>query len=472
SYLSKSSSLFPVDDIKDSSFIVNNINNIVNNKEKFLLFTELITDTRAKSENLKISKPTIPSTSQANELPKHIHIVHNANGSIELYNLLPFEVTVKNILFNGKALLDNEIVIDGISTNHSPTVIKTEYTGIRDEMFTAITEYMGNSRRTKNGVTIYSDQIHNPLLIDNWSDFNFIRNIANNSYEIREGLWTVNKPIIIEGNLRILSGANINFSEDAYLIIKGALIAKGSKNKPIIFDSILDSWKGIYVLNADKKSKLTNVYINNVTNLSDGILNLTGGVNFYNSDVEFNNVKVISVKAEDAINFVKSEFLLNSVLIDSVVSDGIDSDFSDGIISNSKFANVGGDAMDFSGSRVLIENSHAINIYDKAVSAGEGSLIKVENSFFENTGVGIASKDGSEVNVKDTNIFNYTLFAGMSYLKKSFYDPPSITFNNCLTDGKRPYIRQIGTNMLVDFIDVPESDLSVTNLYQSGVMAK
>ena len=165
-------------------------------------------------------------------------------------------------------------------------------------------------------------------------------------------------------------------------------------------------------------------------------------------------------------------FLLNSVLIDSVVSDGIDSDFSDGIISNSKFVNVGGDAMDFSGSRVLIENSHAINIYDKAVSAGEGSSVKVENSIFENTGVGIASKDGSEVNVKDTNIFNYTLFAGMSYVKKSFYDAPSITFNNCLTDGKQPYIRQKGTNMLVDFIAISESDLSVKNLYQSGVMAK
>ena len=60
----------------------------------------------------------------------------------------------------------------------------------------------------------------------------------------------------------------------------------------------------------------------------------------------------------------------------------------------------------------------------------------------------------------------------MSYLKKDFYDMPSTNLNNCLVSEGNAYIRQKGTSMTVDNVDIPESNLSVKKLYKTSVMMK
>ena len=112
------------------------------------------------------------------------------------------------------------------------------------------------------------------------------------------------------------------------------------------------------------------------------------------------------------------------------------------------------------------------NVKDKAVSAGEKSTITVKNSTFNNIGVGIASKDGSLAIVSDTSISNYKLYGVMTYVKKDFYDMPSLISNNATVSDGRAYIRQEGTSMTVDGINIPESKMSVKKLYKTKVMAK
>ena len=72
-------------------------------------------------------------------------------------------------------------------------------------------------------------------------------------------------------------------------------------------------------------------------------------------------------------------FLLNSVFIDNTLSDGLDLDFSKGSILHSERSNIGGDALDFSGSKVILRNTKANNVKDKAVSAGERSDVDINN---------------------------------------------------------------------------------------------
>ena len=60
----------------------------------------------------------------------------------------------------------------------------------------------------------------------------------------------------------------------------------------------------------------------------------------------------------------------------------------------------------------------------------------------------------------------------MTYLKKDFYDMPSLTINNTVVSDGRAYIRQKGTLMTVDDIDIPETKISVKKLYKTKVMAK
>jgi hypothetical protein len=250
------------------------------------------------------------------------------------------------------------------------------------------------------------------------------------------------------------------------MIIKGSLIAVGTPELPINLSSINQSWKGLYVINASKGSLLEYVQIENLNALTDGLLNLTGGVNFYNSDLIAKNSTIKNIFAEDALNIVKSDFTLEKITITNAVSDAVDSDFSQGLITSSTFENIKGDALDFSGSMVTISLVETNNIGDKSISAGEQSNLYIEESRLRNTAIGITSKDGSQVTVTNSIIEDYDLFGVMSYVKKDFYvQKPSIELLNCIVDDGAPYLRQTGSLMIVDGKDIPESKFDVDLLY-------
>jgi hypothetical protein len=467
-YLSHYQSLFPVEKNKSTKIINDNLEKILSNKEKYFVDPIINYDVKneLKNKNTIIKTPILPTKQQASEFSKHLHIKHYTNGTLELYNLITDNVTVKAVLFDGKSFTDKEIIVPSYMSHPEPTIIKTPYKGIQDDMFTVNTEYQGFNRVSKNDITLFSDGIDNPLLLDTAHEFNFIEKLNEKTYEFKHGSWTVNKPIIIDGDVHITPGTNLRFAKNAYIIIKGSLTAIGGESNPITLKAALDSWKGVYVLNASKKSYLNNVNISNISSLEDGLLKLTGGITFYKSDVDIENVRISNVKAEDAINIIESSFLLNSVFIDNTVSDGLDSDFSKGSVLHSKLSNIGGDALDFSGSNVSIINTKASKVKDKAVSAGEKSTLNIENSQFSNIGIGVVSKDESAVNVSNTSILDYKLYAAMSYIKKDFYGSPKINVSNCSVSNDNAYIRQKGTTMIVDNIEILESEINVEKLYK------
>ena len=470
-HMSYAQSLFPVDKQKSTKIIKDNLEKILNNKEYYL--TTLPKEWKHYiNNNVSSQEFTLPTKQQASEFKEHLHIRHYTDGTLELHKLIPDNVIIKDVLYNGLPISIEDTDVPSYLSDQKPTIIKTPYKGIQDDMFTVNTEYQGFNRSIKNDITLVSDGIDNPLFLNTAHEFNFINKLDEKAYEIKAGNWIVGKPIIVEGDLHISPGTNLEFSKNSYLIVKGSLTAIGSEVNPITLKAVSSSWKGIYVLDAEKKSHLKNVTISSLSALEDGLLKLTGGVTFYKSDVDFENVKINNVKAEDAINIIESTFSLNSVFINSTVSDGLDSDFSIGEVIHSEFSNIGGDALDFSGSDVAISQTSVTNVKDKAVSAGEKSTLNIKDSSFDNIGVGIASKDGSSVIVSDTKILNYELYAAMSYLKKDFYDMPSIILNDCLVSDGIAYIRQKGTSMTVDNVDIPESNLSVKKLYKTKVMAK
>ena len=471
-YLLYSQSFFPLDKEKDVRTVLKNMKKIFEDQDRYLLAPMKKAHSNRTKMNDKKNALYLPTKQQASYFMDHMHIRHYTDGAMEFYNLIPDDVTIKNIIFNGKSIINNEIVVPSYLSDPEPTVIKTSYIGIQDDMFTINTKYQGFDRFTKNGITLVLDGIENPLLLNTVHEFDFINKLDDKVYEIKDGKWIVDKPIIVEGDLHISPGTNLQFSKDAYIIVKGALTAIGGVDNPITLKAISDSWKGIYVLNSSKKSHMKNINISNISALEDELLKLTGGITFYKSNVDFDNIRINDVKAEDAINIVESSFSLNSVFINNTVSDGLDSDFSKGDIMDSEFSHIGGDALDFSGSNVSIRRTQATNVKDKAVSAGEKSILNIKDSNFDTIGVGVASKDGSSVTITDTKISNYKLYAAMSYLKKDFYDMPSINLNNCLVSEGNAYIRQKGTSMIVDNHNIPESEVSVKKLYKTRVMMK
>jgi hypothetical protein len=194
------------------------------------------------------------------------------------------------------------------------------------------------------------------------------------------------------------------------------------------------TWEGLAVYNAKQRSHWSYVQVFNTTGVAWPLWTLTGGVNFYKSDVDLDKCLFKGSKGEDALNIIHSDFNLRDIIITNTISDAFDGDFTTGTISGGLFQEIGtgggGDGVDISGSVVKITGAHFNLIYDKGISVGEGSNMDATEIIIENSSIGAASKDGSKLKISNSTINNSKNFALMSYMKKPEYGPASIIANN------------------------------------------
>lgn len=460
---------FPADKKINTIFIKNNFDLFIKNPSKYLFNQNR--DQKYKDNN-KIT--ILPTKEQSNYFFDHIYARHFTNGEIHIYNLLPDTIKIKAIHYNNNEMTQNVSLAGFKKNNYVPIILKTNILGIADKKIMIETEYQGNQREYAIDYSLIPGPYLNPITDISTSNQEFLEKIANDEWLIKKGNWEISKPIVLTGKVTIEPGTHLMLTENSYIIIKGQLIALGNNKEKIILEA-KNFWKGLYVI-GDKKSEtfLQNVVIKNTIALEDGLLKLTGGVNFYNCKIQIKNTLISGTKAEDALNIVNSNFLLNNVYIEKTFSDGFDSDFSIGTITNSKFINIGGDALDFSGNNVEVTNSLFENIRDKAISVGESTKADLENLKINIVGTGIASKDGSNVNAKNISINNYKLHAAMTYIKKKNYGSPEFVGTNITTnpDTADTFLAQTNTSMSINGRLVNTSFLDVKNLYQSETMKK
>ena len=455
-------SFFPLDEQINTNILKTNIEKIKKNIKYYI-----------KNSKKIQNKENSPTSEQAAQLPEHIYARHYKDGELHVYNLLPDDIKIINISSKNQQITNN-ILLNGFKEKdeYKPLVIKTDLKGLHDNSISINTEYQGNKRKFMVGFSHLVDDLYNPLLKEfDANSQEYILKVNENTYAIKKGTWSILKPLIINGNLQISDGTKLKFSKDSYLIVNGSISAIGDEESRIVLTSLKDTWKGVYVLNSNRKSVLKYVSISNTKALSDGLLDLTGGVTFYNSNVDILNTDFYNSSAEDSLNIVNSNFLLSGVEVKKSKSDGFDSDFSDGSIENSSFLNIGGDAIDFSGSKVFIDSSNFKKIYDKAISVGEESKVSIQNVIMNSVGVGIASKDGSVVDGNNIKISDYSVSAVMSYRKKVNYNYAKIKLNNIEVDETSDtYIRENNTSMFINGVEIKERSLNVKEMYQDQVM--
>ncbi|NQZ14068.1 MAG: hypothetical protein HRT94_04480 [Alphaproteobacteria bacterium] len=423
-------------------------------------------------ENRSAQSKQEPTEKQVNGLLDHVHIRHYDSGDLVLFNLLDVPVKIEKIYYKDKEVEFTSSVVPPYTENNGELKVKTDFTGNHDNRFKAHTSYKGIKRVTSSKAT-FSTDYYNPFdALYNQESPRFVKKIDEDKYRINYGTWFVSRPFLVNGDLEIAAGVKMIFAPDAYMIVRGALNAKGTDKLKIQMLPSEETWKGVYVLQAQKPSVLQHVVIANTTALQDGLLSLTGAVTFYKSPVTISDSKFLGTIAEDALNIVRSDFTLERSTLTTTRSDAFDCDFSDGKILNVNVDNVRGDGVDFSGSRVLIDGLDATNIHDKAISAGEGSDLIVKNSLANNVGVAIASKDGSRVEAEGISVVNYKLHAAMTYMKKPMFGPSYLTINNMSYDDSNAFSRQEGTTLIVDGQEVEEIDINVKKLYKSETMRK
>jgi len=298
-----------------------------------------------------------------------------------------------------------------------------------------------------------------------------------NSLTVPKGDWTLNHSLVVPKGMTLIikEGATLKFSSNSSLIAKGPILIEGTKKFPVVLKGLnghngKGSWQGISVLKSKKDSIWSHTKILRTSGVSNRGWTLSGGVNFYESDVKMDHVVFSGNQSEDALNIVRSKFELKNVTIKNTTSDAFDSDFSDGTIENGIFENIGslngGDGLDTSGSEVRVTKSHFKNISDKAISVGEKSHLKANNINIENVSIGVASKDGSRLIISDTKFTGIKKVGLMAYIKKPVYGPAeiiaeSLVFNSTETKA----IEQRGNKIIIDGKEILSTDLNVEGLY-------
>jgi hypothetical protein len=237
----------------------------------------------------------------------------------------------------------------------------------------------------------------------------------------------IDTPLIIPSGyvLNAKPGTKINILAGGKIISNSPLKFIGTKEAPIEIYSSDKKGQGILVLADKRNSYLKHVSINHLTNPTHGKWTVTGAITFYESPVKLEYVSISNNISEDALNIVRTNFLISHCTLQNTKSDAFDGDFVDGIVKDSHFINLGNDAIDVSGSDIKITNVTINKASDKGLSAGENSKMVINNVTIKNSEIALAGKDLSIVEGKNLTIRNNKL-AFTAFKKKPEFGPSHI----------------------------------------------
>ncbi len=491
-----------VQQLKQEFYLIDNMEwNYYEKRSEFLLS---LSDEEFMIEGRKLRQSDDASETGIYPILAHAYIIMDELGTyLELSNAVPEDITITDIkwqnpqsnitkIFSPNTPFVKNMVIKGTPKYSSPQTLKLYF----DEPLTSqpLSLIVSARLKDKNEIikttaTPYFPALDaHPLPITNLQEqlslHSFLKlGSDTNSLIIPEGSWQVSEPILIpQGyHLVIEPGTHISFANNISLISYGAIIAKGTSEKPIILSGMttngeLAMWQGLAVMAPNDQSVLNYVTIKDTDGVNHADWALTGGTTFYQADIHINNSRFEHSTAEDAINFIESTFQFNQSIMIDMTSDAIDSDFSTGDIIGGNFSNIGhaggGDAIDISGSTVSVTASTFHKIQDKALSIGEKSNLEGRDITITESGTGLASKDGSISIVSDITITNPVFAAMLAYMKKPQYGPAQIIATNVNMDNTENIIfAQSGNVIRIDEKQIEMKDLDVDLLYKT-VMKK
>ena len=314
-----------------------------------------------------------------------------------------------------------------------------------------------NLSRIKNNLTLSKP---------NHEEFNFLKiDSLNKTIKIKSGEWELKNNLIIPKDYIFIaeSSTSLDFIDSSLIISYSPLRFEGNLDQPINLISSDSTGKGIIVFSNRRKSILDNVTINNFNVFSDKKWKITGAVSFYESPVYLKNSYFINIKAEDALNIINSDFIIENTVFQNCQSDALDADFCNGSIINSTFSNSGNDAIDISGSDILIDSVIINKAIDKGISVGENSIVCIANSELMNCRIGVAVKDESQSELTNL-VVNKCEYGIAGYQKKPEFGPPTITARSMnLMEVSNNYLIEEKSSMSLDNVHI---QASYDNVYE------
>lgn len=249
---------------------------------------------------------------------------------------------------------------------------------------------------------------------------------ANKSIAIRSGKWQLGQDLVIPPGYQLTAGPGtvIDLVAGARIVAHGAVRFEGLPEAPIVVRSSDGSGQGLVVLKAGAPSSFQHVAFENLGLDPAAHWKLTSVLVFYESDVTFDHTLFCRNNSEDALNVVRSHFVIRDSTFTHTFSDAFDSDFSDGQIERTNFTNIGNDSIDVSGSNAVVSDVKIKQSGDKGISVGENSRMDAARVTVDGANIGVGIKDYSSLDATDLTIKG-TAIGYALYQKKPEFGPAS-----------------------------------------------
>ena len=253
--------------------------------------------------------------------------------------------------------------------------------------------------------------------------------------------YTASDVTIVKGaRLTIEPGVEIRFAPNSCMIVHGGLTAQGTRSDSIRF--VLNpqyagqSWGAVCFINSDSKSMLSYATMTNA-NQGPRLYNCVAAISAYNCpQLVLDHLNITDVMSNPIAARYSDVTLTNSIIHSRVTGDLINVKYGKGRVEHCTFIGndkVDTDAIDFDGIDggiirdvvahhflgdnsdavdigeqaigVIIDSLLAYTITDKGISVGQRSTVKVSNSTFIQTNMGIAVKDSCHADVDKCTFF-------------------------------------------------------------------
>jgi len=280
------------------------------------------------------------------------------------------------------------------------------------------------------------------------ANFDFIDQIGN-EIVIRSGRHILRESLDLpKGHTLIIEpGTHIDLQNGAAIIVRGDVQAIGTSESPIQVISSDKSASGFIVLGTGGLSELRSVYFDGLNTINRDGWTLTGGVTFHETELRMYNCSISNSQSEDALNTIRCRLSIDRMRIANTAYDGFDADFCSGTITSIYFHNTANDALDFSGSSVIIRDCSIVGAGDKGVSVGENSTVKIVSASVRDCTIAIASKDLSELVIDNISITGCKQ-GFTAYQKKPEFGPATIIVHRYTMDGvKQPFMIESGSSL-------------------------
>ncbi len=395
-------------------------------------------------ENIKNAKPTQDKIYKAeyNFILPILYVkafYDNNKQEIKLINYYPENITIVGTSVDDRIIsepLAEDLIVNSFNQKNNEATLSEvaediDYLFFKLENIDEIFKISVNKWKYPNNYSPQKEIVENSNF--GYQDYYYIE---GNNVIFHQKKHEIKDNIVIPPNYKVIinKSTEFDFTNNSLFISYSPVYINGEIGNPVIVKSSDGSAMGFTILQANEKSELNNVVFDNLNTLDINGWTLTGAVNFYESEVEINNTTFSNNNCEDALNIIRSNFLVNNCKFKNIYSDAFDSDFCTGILTKTNFNKIGNDAIDFSGSVVEIDNCNLSDIGDKGISGGEHSTLTISFCEINDCKIGIASKDKSKVVIKNCKV-KEAVYGLVAFQKKPEYSFATITTENYIWEN-------------------------------------